>query len=489
MFGWLSPTPRCPVDTYEKAWTETRMMWLAERFGKERLLSATVVLPDARFFPDRYEGTARDASRLFGRMRDFMGVGPGTLELEVLTDAQFAKWARGADDTERDDGSVITLAESHLADAEPVMNHFLHRLARHLLANMPLDEDAADREGIADLLPVCVGLGVIAANATLHVATGNDGTMSWWGMATNSSLPSRVLGYALALFAFARGEERPAWSGALRPDAGEPLREGLRYLRKTNDTLFDLRLLNAVRPGPRAEEIAERLRKGTPSARLAALWEVRKFRLVGEEYLEPVMARLADRDPLIAAEAAIVLAEFGTTAGPASARLREAMFGSVVAVRTAAAWALGTLRANADAAVPDLCALLCERDRALFGWAAWALAAYAVPLDAGSTRRLAERMREALVDCDGWLIESIARAFVCAVPSAHDRVCEHFADDPELQKRALEALAEYDSPPGATARQRPEGIIPAPRSSRADRGDRQSPNDRAESGSGERSGS
>jgi hypothetical protein len=83
MFGWLAPTPRCPVDTYEKAWTETRMMWLAERFGKERLLSATVVLPDARFFPERYEGTAQDAARLFGRMRDYMGVGP---------DSRVANW-------------------------------------------------------------------------------------------------------------------------------------------------------------------------------------------------------------------------------------------------------------------------------------------------------------------------------------------------------------------------------------------------------------
>src|SRR5262249_42763336 len=158
--------------------------------------------------------------------------------LEVLTDAEFAKLARRADDTERDDRSVITLAESHLADAESLMIHFLRRLAHHLLADMPLDEDTTDREGIADLLPVCVGLGVFAANATLQVATGNDGTMSWWRMTTNSSLPSRVFGYALALFAFARGEERPAWSGALRPDAEASLRDGLRYLQKTKDTLF-----------------------------------------------------------------------------------------------------------------------------------------------------------------------------------------------------------------------------------------------------------
>jgi hypothetical protein len=54
-----------------------------------------------------------------------------------------------------------------------------------------------------------------------------------------------------------------------------------------------------------------------------------------------------------------------------------------------------------------------------------------------------------------------------AVPRAHDRVREHF-DDPELPEMALEALAEYDTPLGAIAHQRPEGIIAAPRPPRAD---------------------
>ena len=35
MFGWRSA--KCPLDTYEKTWTEWRMRWLAEQFGIERL--------------------------------------------------------------------------------------------------------------------------------------------------------------------------------------------------------------------------------------------------------------------------------------------------------------------------------------------------------------------------------------------------------------------------------------------------------------------
>jgi hypothetical protein len=52
MFGWFRP--RCPVDTWEKAWTEQRMVWLAQRLGLEKLQPAQVVTPIPEFFPGEY---------------------------------------------------------------------------------------------------------------------------------------------------------------------------------------------------------------------------------------------------------------------------------------------------------------------------------------------------------------------------------------------------------------------------------------------------
>lgn len=66
MFGWFSP--KCPVRTAEKTWTERRMLWLVERFGLERLRLAEVILPTDDYFPERYRGTSKDARRIFERL-------------------------------------------------------------------------------------------------------------------------------------------------------------------------------------------------------------------------------------------------------------------------------------------------------------------------------------------------------------------------------------------------------------------------------------
>jgi hypothetical protein len=249
----------------------------------------------------------------------------------------------------------------------------------------------------------------------------------------------------------------PSWASALRLDAKTALRDGLRYIQQTKDVQFDLRLLGALRVPPQPEEIAERLNSGTPSARLAALWQVRKMGLVAQEYLQPVAARLQDRDPIVAAEAATVLAEFGATAEPAVAGLRQALFAPDEQVRSAAAWALGRLRLQPAAVVPDLCELLWESSRPLLVRAADALAAYAVPVEPTFAKRLASLLRTAIIDCAEPAIGSFARALLGTVPDAQSLVRRHI-DDSGLRRLALRPLVEYDAPQGAIAQRRPEGI-------------------------------
>jgi tetratricopeptide (TPR) repeat protein len=45
-----------------------------------------------------------------------------------------------------------------------------------------------------------------------------------------------MFGYALALFAWLRGEDRPEWARQLRPDVRGPFRKALAYLTKTGDS-------------------------------------------------------------------------------------------------------------------------------------------------------------------------------------------------------------------------------------------------------------
>lgn len=77
--------PKCPLGVFEKTWTETRMLWLAERFGIDRLLSAPVVLPTNEFFPEDYYGSPHDAERIMIPLCRHMHVDPGPLRFEVLS--------------------------------------------------------------------------------------------------------------------------------------------------------------------------------------------------------------------------------------------------------------------------------------------------------------------------------------------------------------------------------------------------------------------
>src|SRR5437762_1035354 len=118
MFGWFAP--KCPLATWEKVWTETRMRWLADRFGVRRLLDAV--------------GHERAHELLIG-------------------------------------GGLPTA-------------------------------DVAAHEWVTDLLPVCLGTGIFLANATVQDSSGSCGGWSWWQVSKQGYLPSRIFGYAFALFAF-----------------------------------------------------------------------------------------------------------------------------------------------------------------------------------------------------------------------------------------------------------------------------------------------
>src|SRR5262249_3786779 len=154
-------------------------------------------------------------------------------------------------------------------------------------------------------------------------------------------LPARVFGYAFALFCLARDEDDPGWASHLRLDAAAALKQGLRYLRKTGDSLF---LPHAVPSPPGTapvEELVERLQTGSASARLAALWQIQADPVPTEDVVAAVLRCLRDRDPCIPATAARVLGALGPATAAAVPRLFEVLHGPDVALKAGAAFALG----------------------------------------------------------------------------------------------------------------------------------------------------
>lgn len=445
MFGWFSP--KCPLDSYEKTWTEWRMRWLADQFGIERLLKAKVILPTEDFFPDSYNGTAEDAECLLELVSGYMGVDAQKIKLEVCLDAQLPG---AAGHYERGEQTFIRVAQSQLFDPMRLVATLAHELAHEILLGRGLlSADVADHEHVTDLLPVFLGVGVFAANATVHEDHGRHGGYSWWTMGKSGYLPSRVFGYAFALFAFMRGEENPGWASHLRPDASAALRDGLRFLRKTTDTLFHPDTIRDQRQPLPVNELVGRLRKGTPSFRLAALWEVAE-RAVNDDSVSDsavvtaVAETLADQDRDVSGDAGRTLAVLGPAAVTAMPQLVKALSSGRDQTRIGAAAALAPLCQLPEVVVPDsvlanLGAMLEEKNRQLVIAGAQALCQFGTKAQSCVPRLLAE-WRLALIDCDS-LMDELARTLLAISPDPQRQAREFFSDDAELRRLALQTMA------------------------------------------------
>ncbi len=243
VFGWFRPT--CPVGATEKSWIEDRMRWLALDFGLDRMLKARVILPTPEFFPDRYDADRAGAKRLFRRVCGYMDVDPDPIRLQFFTNKRLKGvegWQSGAAGTYEDEGwrTTIRLDEAGFADPMGLVATMAHELGHVLLLGQGrITADRKDHEPLTDLITIFLGLGLFTANSRVRTRTEQHAHGSTWSISRLGYLDEHAVGYALALFAWIRGEERPAWLSHLRINPRTYCKRGLRYLLKTGDSSFD----------------------------------------------------------------------------------------------------------------------------------------------------------------------------------------------------------------------------------------------------------
>jgi hypothetical protein len=159
ILSWLGP--KSPLETAEKVWIESRMRWLAGQLGLDRLQSSQVILPDARFFPDRYTGTADDGRRIFDRVCGYMKLDPNRYELEFLHDVCMGDFAGLYDGPAR---PRILLRHELLANPEWLVATIAHELSHDiLLGGRLISRDENDHEALTDLAPLYFGMGIFLA--------------------------------------------------------------------------------------------------------------------------------------------------------------------------------------------------------------------------------------------------------------------------------------------------------------------------------------
>ena len=444
-FGLFSPKP--PLAVREKAWTEVRMRWLARQFGTDRLLKAQVVLPDDDWFPEQYEGTTDDARQLLDRLCGFMQIASSSIQLEVCEDSAMPG-AAGLYEP-----GLIRLAESQLTDPAGMIAVLAHELAHDLLIGRGLLQDALDAEWVTDLLPVYLGLGLFTANATLREKTEHQGHHSSWTIRRRGYLNSGMIGYALALFAWVRGERCPEWAKFLRLDAAHALAAGLRFLDTSEDSLFGPKTCSlADRPTP-WHALLEQIEGGSPSACVAGLWELAQRPNNGREDLghavSLVRRHLSHRLPAVRAEAARALAPLGLIAEPALDDLLRLLVDTNSEVRMASAYALGRLCMQPGKVVPNLVDVLDERD--LLRPVTVAIAAYG-PAARSAVPRLALALLKALSETEYSNVDCLVHAIEATAADPVTEFHQVLADcDEELRPQAEQILANRHPVPTGTA--------------------------------------
>lgn len=429
---------RAPLhDPAEKAWIELQMHWFSEQFGIDVLQNAGVLLPSREHFPQLSEEARDAAEQCKQRLCEQFQVRPANVVLKIQADSEPPDKLQPFE--EENGVAVIRLMESQLPATEDLLSILARGIARQrLIGEGRLPADADERVALAELLPVYFGAGLFGANSTVRDQSTRDGTMEYWSIRRLGSLPSRIFGYALALFAWFRRENKPDWAEYLRKDAREVFDLGIKYLTRTGDSLFHPDTAGRE-CNPTLDELLSDLRSGTPSRRIAALWRLPEESGSSPAVIDAVISVTRERHPSLRSAALQALGELGGDSTSACDEVLILLRDPEPNVRREAAFALANICEDPEIALPELADLLNDPSFRVVGSSAMAIAGYGRQAFDYS-EKLLPPIRRALIHQSPIVRECLH--CLAAIHPDPEAFLAGRLDDPELYREANETLAE-----------------------------------------------
>lgn len=281
---------RPPIEDRERQWIEKMLTWCVEQFGHEAL-EAEVLTPTPSFFPGSYQGTPDDVLNVVDLVRAHLRIDPSHIAVVLYDGQPPAHAGRPAPPTPtppsgsatdgdpspvegagpsptagsgpvghsgpaassdrpvgiggrpaagsrqsiaghysiRDGVGVIAVGMDNAPDPRRVVAVAAHELCHHKLLYQGLaSADEGDHEPLTDLATVFFGLGIFTANAAFTFSQGSGG----WRRQQLGYINQPMFGYALARFAWLRGDRNPAWTQYLDTNPRGYFKRAMRYLEK-----------------------------------------------------------------------------------------------------------------------------------------------------------------------------------------------------------------------------------------------------------------
>ncbi len=427
MFGLFRP--RCPVSTLEKASVEFAYLTIRDVVGIEPLLQSATVVPEEEL------GETQPCTELL--LRKMVALVCHNMELDA---AQFSFEPR-TDENANDDHT--DLAQIRYSEGEPIDPRLIVPLLAVRIGRLKMQQcglepkDPTTNWWVTHLLPNYYGFGLFAANATIKASNWSFGETGYSEIKRHSEVTSRVHAYSLALNAWCRDAAEVEWLPTLRPDAAEPFSQALTFLQRTGESEF--RANDKTEMRYRAiQSIAEDLRKGNPSAKVVALWQLTE-RTDANSLQADIEKCLFDRDPAVRATGLRVAAKSETVSERCQDRIAAALSDTALEVRRESLPACRQHLDIDDHLVESVARLLDERDPGLSRESIATLVSFGEEA-AVALPRVAKAMKQAMVSCNWDMAEILAEGIREISSNPQATIAKFFAHDADLEEQAIGVL-------------------------------------------------
>ncbi|HYF33130.1 MAG TPA: hypothetical protein VD993_18525 [Chitinophagaceae bacterium] len=221
-----------------------------QEFGEEKILSVRTLLPIQQDFPFRFDGSEGTAYSALNIVANQMEVNPTDIVINFF-DERFLEirgdtgqviftqpyedelYAAGLYHGKNEQGKFeIDVERGQLTVPEHLVSTLAHEIAHIKILG---EERLSDNdELLTDLVTVFFGLGIFNANAAFRFFSAADK----WGYSKQGYLTQQEWGYALAIYAYIRGEKGPEWSKYLTPGVKSDYKKSEAFIYNNTDKIL-----------------------------------------------------------------------------------------------------------------------------------------------------------------------------------------------------------------------------------------------------------